>query len=563
MRQHQVWRHIGGEAARELRVQGEVAGQVGLQKEERDFPLIIANTPATKQQKVIAVGVSILLIVAAAAIAPFASIQLGRIDPFIPVLQTALSIADIITAALLFAQYSIQPQRALLALASGYIFSGSFAFLQTLAFPGGYAPAGLIGDGPNSPAWIYVLWHTTFPAAIIVYAFLKDGTEVDAVPVRSTRATIVTTLAVVLATITVLTWIVTAKTEYIPSFYTDDVRVQTQFGNQVNFALWSWGAVALTVLFLRSRTILDLWLMVTLLAAMPNFLVAIVGSSVRFTIGWYAARCFILVASCMLLTVLIVETMLLYSRLANAITLLRRERTNRLLSVEAVTGAIAHELGTPLGAIALNASTALSQLQTTPPKLEGLEEILGDIEADSHRAGATISNIRELTTKTVHRIGSISAEDIGKLALRLLKHDLQVREISVTTDFQGNLPDVQMDSIALQQVLLNLIRNAIEAMGSSPSDARWLRLKSSFDGYSTILMSVEDSGPGIPAEDRGRIFDPLFTTKAGGMGLGLAISSTLVANHGGKLRLVKSDSEGTIFELALPVSGQRSTAPTS
>jgi hypothetical protein len=87
-----------------------------------------------------ALGVAILLTVAAAIIAPFASIQLGRLDAFIPVLQTALSIADLITAALLFAQYSIQPQRALLALASGYTCSGSFAFLQTLAFPGGYAP---------------------------------------------------------------------------------------------------------------------------------------------------------------------------------------------------------------------------------------------------------------------------------------------------------------------------------------------------------------------------------------------------------------------------------------
>ena len=104
---------------------------------------------------------------------------------------------------------------------------------------------------------------------------------------------------------------------------------------------------------------------------------------------------------------------------------------------------------------------------------------------------------------------------MGKLALRLLKHDLQVLEISVSTDFQGNLPEVQIDSIALQQVILNLIRNAIDAMGSLPPAGRRLRLKTSFDGQSTVLMSVEDSGPGIPAGDRERIFDPLFTTKAG------------------------------------------------
>jgi Membrane-associated sensor, integral membrane domain len=199
-----------------------------VQEQELDFPLIIANMPATGQQKAIAVSVAVLLIVTAAAIAPFASIQMGRIDAFIPVLQTSLCVADLITAILLFAQYSIQPQRALLVLASGYMCSGSFAFLQTLAFPGGYAPNGLIGDGPNSPAWIYVLWHTTFPAAILVYALSKDTTGVGKPPSRSTIANILITVACTLATIAVLTWIVTTKTEYIPSFYTNDVALQTR-----------------------------------------------------------------------------------------------------------------------------------------------------------------------------------------------------------------------------------------------------------------------------------------------------------------------------------------------
>ena len=522
-----------------------------VQKEEQDFPLIIANMPATGPQKAVAVGVAVLLVVAAAAIAPFAGIQLGRVDAFIPVLQTTLSVVDLVTAALLFAQYSIQPQRALLALASGYIFSGSFAFLQTLAFPGGYAPAGLIGDGPNSPAWIYVLWHTMFPAAILVYALSKNASGAVR-PGRPAMRAIAITVACVIALIAGLAWIVTTKTEYLPSFYTN-VMFQTPLGNQANAALLLWGFTALAVLLFRGRTILDLWLMLTLLAYSPNFLVAIMGSSVRFTVGWYASRCFVLVGSCMLLTVLLIETMLLYSRLASAITLQRRERTNRLLSVEAVTGAIAHELRTPLGAIALNASTALSQLRSTPRELDDMADILSDIEADSHRAGAMISSIREMTTKTIHRSALTSAEDVGELALRLLKHDLQINQISVTTEFQGNLPDVQLDGMELQQILLNLVRNAIDAMNSSAPEERRLQLKTVFDGHSTVLLSVQDSGPGISAEDRERIFDPFFTTKSGGMGLGLAISSTLVANHGGKLRLVKSDGEGSIFEIAMPI----------
>ena len=547
-----------GPFARRVAPLPDTANEDSVQKEEQDFPLIIANMPASGQQKAMAVGIAVFLIVAAAAMAPFASIQLGRVDAFIPVLQTALSIADFITAALLFAQYSIQPQRALLALASGYIFSGSFAFLQTLAFPGGYAPNGLIGDGPNSPAWIYVLWHTTFPAAILAYALFKD-TKGDVQPGRSAMAAIAITIACVLASVAGLTWIVTTKAEYLPSFYTN-VRLQTSLGNQANLALLLWGAAVLAVLLLRGRTILDLWLMVTLLAYSPNFLVAIVGSSVRFTVGWYAARGFILIGSCTLLIVLLFETMFLYSRLASAITLQRRERTNRLLSVEAVTGAIAHELRTPLGAIALNASTALSQLRSTPRELGDMEDILSDIEADSHRAGAIISSIREMTTKSIHRSALASAEDVAQLALRLLKHDLQTNEVSVTTEFQGNLPDVQLDGMELQQILLNLIRNALDAMSSQLPEARRLRLETSFDAHSTVLLSVEDSGPGVSAADRERIFDPFFTTKSGGMGLGLAIASSLLANHGGKLRLVKSDSGGSIFELAMPVGEQRPAA---
>src|SRR4051812_48966174 len=146
-----------------------------VKNEAQDFPLVIATMPATERQKTIAISVAVGAVLAAAGIAPFASIQLGRIDAFIPVLQTVVSVADWVTAILLFAQYAIQPQRALLALASGYIFSGSFAFLQTLAFPGGYAATGLIGDGPNAPAWIFVLWHTSFPAAVLAYTLMKDS----------------------------------------------------------------------------------------------------------------------------------------------------------------------------------------------------------------------------------------------------------------------------------------------------------------------------------------------------------------------------------------------------
>jgi signal transduction histidine kinase len=526
--------------------------QDALQDEVQDFPLVIATLSATERQKTIALGIVILLIAATVAIAPFASRQVARVDAFIPVLQTVLSVADFITAALLFAQYSIQPQRALLALASGYLFSGAFAFLQTLAFPGAYAQAGLIGDPLNTPAWFFVLWHTTFPTAIFVYALSKNAKTTTALPSGvSVGTSIGITLGCVFAVTSGFTWVVTEKPELLPSLYITNVTLQTRFANQINVVLGLWGTAALVALWLRRRTILDLWLMVTLLAWMPNFMVAAIASSVRFTVGWYSARCFVLIGSSMLLTVLLTETTFLYSRLASAMILQRRERTNRLLSVDAVTAAIAHELNTPLGAIALNASTALSHLRSDPPELGEVDDILKDIEADSFRAGGIISSIRELSKKTIDRRAPTRVEDIARLILRLVHHDLLINEVSVATEFHDNVPGVHLDAIQLQQVLLNLIRNAIDAMGSVAPERRRLRITTSFDGDSTVLLSVQDSGLGIPLEDRKHIFDPFFTTKSAGMGLGLAICSAAIEKEGGQLRLIKSDSEGSIFEVAL------------
>src|SRR5437868_9325198 len=135
--------------------------------------------PATSQQQAVAVGVVVVLFAVAALVAPFANVQIGRIDSFLPVLQTVLSAADLLTATLLFAQYSVQPHRALLIVASGYIFAGSFAFLQTLSFPGSYAPNGLIGDVYNTPAWLFVLWYTTFPLSGLTYALFKDRGKIS------------------------------------------------------------------------------------------------------------------------------------------------------------------------------------------------------------------------------------------------------------------------------------------------------------------------------------------------------------------------------------------------
>jgi signal transduction histidine kinase len=290
-----------------------------------------------------------------------------------------------------------------------------------------------------------------------------------------------------------------------------------------------------------------------LLAYMPSFLVAIIGSSVRFTVGWYAARCFILAASCMVLSVLLVETTLLYSRLASAIILQRRERTHRLLSVDEATAAIAHEIRQPLGSMSLNCDTALECLKATPLDLEELRSCLTDVKNEGSRANDIIAGVRGLFKTTARQRTLLEINRLAREVLRMVEHDLHVHGVSVSTEFQEDVPQVRADPIQLQQVILNLIKNAIDAIASGPTPTKAIRLVTSYDGRSVVSLCLQDTGPGITLDNETKIFDPFFTTKSSGMGLGLSISRRIIEDHGGDLRLTETSSHGSIFEITLPV----------
>lgn len=517
-----------------------------------DPPIVVALMPSTPRQRAVAAGVVAAIIAISALVAPFVNLQIGRIDSFLPVVQTVMSAADLITATLLFAQYSVQPQRALLAVASGYIFAGSFAFLQTLSFPGGYAPNGLIGDVYNTPAWFFVLWYTSFPLSILAYALLKDRGKTSR---GSTTASIAITLTCVFGAIALLSWLAIRETEHLPRFFTTGLMLQTPLSNQFNVGLTLLGCLVLLVLFVSRRTVLDLWLMVTLFAALPNFLAAVYAGSARFSVGWYAARGFALIASCMLLSVLVTGMTVLYSQLASALTMQRRERANRLVSIDAATAAIAHEIGAPLGSIALNANAAQQLLLAQPPDLEEMGFILKDIEDASLRVGATIATVRMLFRDTADQPVAISVEDLTRQVLRLLQHELQLHEILVVTEFLVEAPLVHADPAQLQQVILNLVKNAIEAMDSTPPNGRRLNIGTRLERNSSVLLSVQDTGTGVRPQDQERVFEAFFTTKPAGMGLGLAICRTIIERYGGRLVLTKSGPQGSIFEITLPCCG--------
>ena len=517
-----------------------------------EFPLIIAATPATKQERRVALAIILILTLVFIVIAPFASVQLPRVDAFVPALQTVLCVTDLITAALLFSLYSIQPLPGLLALASGYIFSGLFAFLQTLAFPGAYARSGLIGDPLSSAPYLFFLWHIAFPLAVTAYALSDDRPRANDPPGRSTKATIAITIACTLVLTAGLTWAVTAGARYLPNLFVDQTR-QAPITSYFSGAIWILSAAALVLLYFRKRTSLAVWLMVTVFATLPDLTLTTVLTTVRFTLGWYTARSYALIAGCTVLIVLLTETIWLYARLARTTVLLRRERANRLMSLDAATGAIAHEIAQPLAAIATGGSAILNWLKRTPPNLDEVRtSAIGVVEL-SRRANEIVSSVRTLFKKTDDRRNLSHLDDVAREVLGLLQHDLESSHVTVATEHLVNLPPVRADRIQLQQIVLNLVKNAIEAMSSVPSGSRHVRVVTRLNGNSTVLLSVQDSGHGITAEHQGRIFEPFFTTKPTGMGLGLAICRTVAQDHGGNLRLVETSSHGSIFEIELPI----------
>jgi len=334
-----------------------------------DFPVVTTTMPANAGHYRIVSGGFIILVVIITIVMPFANIPLHRVDAFTPVTQTVICVADLLTAIFLFAHYRLQPQRALLVLASGFVASGLLAFLQSLAFPEAYGPGVLIGDQRNSAGWLFSFWHTVFPLAVIVYTLSKDTGDAVQWAGRSTGAAIAITIACVVMATAGLTWVATAGATYLPNLYETGTE-QAPFARVVAIYLALLTMIALALLFVRRRTILDQWLILTLLGWLPYFLVAVMFTVMRYSLGWYMTRVYALLAGSSLLFVLLAETMFLYARLANAVVLLRRERGDRLAIFNTVVD----------GVLTIDRSGTIKDLNPAAANLFGYrpEEVIGN-----------------------------------------------------------------------------------------------------------------------------------------------------------------------------------------
>ena len=241
------------------------------------------------------------------------------------------------------------------------------------------------------------------------------------------------------------------------------------------------------------------------------------------------------------------------ARLAHSNMMLERERDNKLMNVEAITVAIAHEVRQPLAAIVANGSAALRFLDKEPSDRDEVRAALRRIVNDGHRTSDVFDGIRSLFRKVDQGRDPV---DINKLILGVLQSlqgEFKDRAIELRSELAADLPLIDGHASQLQEVIFNLVRNATEAMDNVTDRNRVLQVTTALRDRETIAVAVEDSGPGIDPKRLDEIFNAFFTTKSQGTGLGLAICRMIIEHHGGQLIASSDGKNGALFQFVLPI----------
>ena len=201
----------------------------------------------------------------------------------------------------------------------------------------------------------------------------------------------------------------------------------------------------------------------------------------------------------------------------------------------------------------MNAATALRWLAASPPNLEGATRLIDRIATDSKRAGDIISRIRDLVKKAPERKESLEINKAIIEVLGLTRGEMTNSGVLVQTRMADDLPGISGDRVQLQQVILNLIMNAVEAMSEVTEGPRELLISTGRIEPDGVLVAVSDSGPGLPHANPERLFEAFYTTKASGLGMGLSICRSIIQNHGGRLWAAPNEPRGAVFSILLPV----------
>src|SRR5258705_143811 len=285
--------------------------------------IFLSTMPATRRDRMAALAVVDVLAVLFACAVPFAGVPLAPIPAFVASYQSALAINDLITAVLLFSQFAISRSRAMLLLASGYLFTALAAIVHALTFPGLFAPGGLLGAGTQTTVWLYMIWHGGFPLLVLGYALLKARDNEPKIQ-GSTGAAVVASIVAVSAAVASFTWIVPAQHDRLPILLSGGHYTPIMLG--VVSTVWCLSLAALVLLWLRRpHFVLDVWLMVVMCAWLFDIALSAILNVARFDVGFYLGRIYGLSAASFVLAVLLVDNVGLQAKLARLLGMVRRE----------------------------------------------------------------------------------------------------------------------------------------------------------------------------------------------------------------------------------------------
>ena len=516
--------------------------------EELELVLSSLSPGPAQKRLALALVLGLLVVFVVITAGQLSSIRARPIYAFVPAYATAMFVCDSITAILLFAQFSILRSRAILVIASGYLFAALVLIPWILTFPGVFGPTGLIG-GPQSTVWLYVMWHSGFCMFVIGYVLSKDGDPRKQLWEGTMRAAVARSVAFTVVAVSAAAFLCIAGEALLPRVMLDPVHFSPLFPYAMAPVLLL-SVSALIALWIRRRSVLDLWLMVVMFLCVIEIPLGYYPDPVRFSVGWYTTRVIGFLSSSLVLIVLLYEINSLYERLLAAVLAQRHEREARLMTGGTVAATIAHEVRQPLTAMITSADAGLRFLDRPTPNLDKAKEAFTWIAADGHRAAAVIESIRATFKSDVRNRASLDVNELIREALALERSDLQKHRILVQAEASKRLPEVRGDRVQLQQVLVNLIANAIDAMALK-DEPRVLCVKSEVYEGESVVVSVADTGTGIRSEDIDRIFNPLFTTKSHGMGMGLSICRAIIEAHEGRLWYAPNAPRGAVFQFTL------------
>ena len=228
----------------------------------------------------------------------------------------------------------------------------------------------------------------------------------------------------------------------------------------------------------------------------------------------------------------------------------------RVMTVGELTASIAHEVNQPLAAIVTNSNACLRWLGGSQPNFDEARKAVDRIIKDSYRASDVISRVRALVKKTPARNDLVDLNEVIVEVLALAQNQARHAGVVLKRELATDLPRVRGDRVQLQQVILNLVINGLEAIAKNNNGERELSISSSIDDSKAVTIAVRDTGEGLDPANLERVFDAFFTTKADGMGMGLAISRTIIESHGGRLSAAPNSPRGAVFQFTLPSASE-------